>query len=156
MRLHTAIILALIVVTAAPPTVAARDTGTAYERMSRIADQLDCPVCQGQSVKESNAQLARQMRQIIDEKIAAGASDEDIWNFFAERYGNGILRDPPKEGLALGLWIGPIVAAAIGIVAVSFALMRHRSWTTPETPAHLTDVAAQVDQLRNARDDNHP
>jgi cytochrome c-type biogenesis protein CcmH len=155
-RIRTAAILALIVITVALPTVAATDVGTVYERMSRIADKLDCPVCQGQSVKESNSQLAQQMRHIIDEKIAAGASDEDIWDFFAERYGQGVLRDPPKEGFALGLWIGPIVASAIGVLAVSLVLMQNRSWTTPDAPTHLTNVATQVDQLRKDRDDNHP
>ena len=68
-----------------------------YARQSRIADQLDCPVCQGQSVKESNAQLAQQMRAIISTKIADGATDAEIFDFFATRYGVGILRDPPRR-----------------------------------------------------------
>ena len=98
-----------------------------YARQSRIADRLDCPVCQGQSVKESNAPLAQQMRALINEKIADGASDEEIFDFFAARYGVGILRDPPKQGLALGVWLGPIVAAVAGVLVVGMALLRRRA-----------------------------
>ena len=108
MSLRAAVALLLVIASLSVPAVAADDSDAdaLYARQSRIADQLDCPVCQGQSVKESNAPLAQQMRALIYEKIADGASDEEIFDFFETRYGVGVLRDPPKQGLALGVWLG--------------------------------------------------
>ena len=127
-----------------------------YDRQSRIADQLDCPVCQGQSVKESNAPLAQQMRAIINEKIEDGASDDEIFDFFAARYGVGILRDPPKQGLALGVWLGPIVAAVAGVLAVGVVLLRRRPQSVPEADDGLPELEARIDQLRHPPNDERP
>ena len=60
----------------------------------------------------------------------------------------GILRDPPKEGLALGLWLGPIIAAAVGVHAVGVVLLRRRPRPTPHTDGHLSELEAQIDRLR--------
>ena len=155
MSLRASIALAVIIAVTVTTGAVATGPEQAYERMAHIADQLDCPVCQGQSVKESNAHLARQMREIIDQKIAGGASDDEIFDFFVDRYGEGILRDPPKQGLALGVWIGPIVAAAIGVVAVALVLMRRHPRPSAEPAAHLGDLEAQVDRLRRVRGDDH-
>ena len=123
-----------------------------YARQSHIADQLDCPVCQGQSVKESNAPLAQQMRALINEKIADGASDDEIFDFFAARYGVGVLRDPPKQGLALGVWLGPIIAAAAGVLAVGVVLLRRRPQPVPKADESLHELEAKIDQLRHPSD----
>ncbi len=125
------------------------DADAVYARQSHIADQLDCPVCQGQSVKESNAPLAQQMRALINEKIADGAPDEEIFDFFAARYGVGILRDPPKQGLALGVWLGPIIAAAAGVLTVGVVLLRRRPRPVPRPDARLRELEDQIDRLRH-------
>ena len=128
------------------------DADALYARQSRLADQLDCPVCQGQSVKESNAPLAQQMRALINEKIVDGASDEEIFDFFETRYGVGVLRDPPKQGLALGVWLGPIIAAAAGVLAVGVVLLRRRPPPVPRADESLRELEAHVDRLRHPPD----
>lgn len=109
-----------------------------------IANQLNCPVCQGQSVRDSNSELARQMRQVIQQKLAQGESREQILQYFVERYGVGILREPPREGFLWLLWWGPIIGLAVGIIVVVLYL-RHRGASadtsvdevSPETLAEL-------------------
>ena len=150
MSLRAAVALLLLLASLSVPAVAAdeSDADALYARQSRIADQLDCPVCQGQSVKESNAPLAQQMRALINEKIADGASDEEIFDFFETRYGVGVLRDPPKQGLALGVWLGPIIAAAAGVLAVGVVLLRRRPPPVPKADENLRELESRIDRLR--------
>lgn len=158
MNLRAALVLTLVIASLGVAVVSAdeNDADALYDRQSRIADKLDCPVCQGQSVKESNAPLAQQMRAIINEKIGDGASDEEIFDFFAARYGVGILRDPPKQGLALGVWLGPIVAAVAGVLAVGVVLLRRRPQSVPTTDENVRELEAQIDQLRHPPNDERP
>ena len=153
----TAAALLLIASLSVPAVLADEsDADALYARQSRLADQLDCPVCQGQSVKESNAPLAQQMRALINEKIADGASDEEIFDFFETRYGVGVLRDPPKQGLALGVWLGPIVAAAAGVLAVGVVLLRRRPQPVPKADENLGELEAQIDRLRHPPNGERP
>ncbi len=151
MNLRATAAALLLVASLSVPAVLAEesDADALYARQSRLADQLDCPVCQGQSVKESNAPLARQMRALINEKIADGASDEEIFDFFETRYGVGVLRDPPKQGLALGVWLGPIIAAAAGVLAVGVVLLRRRPQPVPTADENLGELEARIDRLRH-------
>lgn len=158
MNLRAALVLMLVIASLGVAVVSAdeNDADALYDRQSRIANQLDCPVCQGQSVKESNAPLAQQMRAIINEKIGDGASDEEIFDFFAARYGVGILRDPPKQGLALGVWLGPIIAAAAGVLAVGVVLLRRRPQSVSTADDSLPELEARIDQLRHPPNDERP
>ncbi len=92
------------------------------ERTWAIAAKLACPVCAGQSVKDSSAELAVQMRATIAEQLRRGRSEAEVIEFMVERYGEEILLDPPKSGIQLWVWIGPvaIVAAGVAIVASRF------------------------------------
>lgn len=101
-----------------------------------IANELNCPVCEGQSVRDSNSQLARQMRQVIQQKLDAGESPEQIKAYFVERYGIGILREPPKEGFTWALWWGPVVGLAFG-AAVLYAYLSHRVAAAERQAAEL-------------------
>ncbi len=80
----------------------------------RVARQLQCPVCEGQNVADSNSGLAQDMRAVMRGKIEAGESDQQILDFFVSRYGEGILTEPPKRGLSLVVWAGPVIALALG------------------------------------------
>ncbi len=80
----------------------------------QIANQLNCPVCQGQSVRDSNSELARQMRQLIQQKLDAGESREEILQYFVDRYGVSVLREPPRKGYFWALWLGPVVGLVGG------------------------------------------
>ena len=97
------------------------------EQIWAIAGKLACPVCAGQSVKDSNAQLAVQMRQVIAEQLDLGRSESEIIAYMVDRYGEEILLDPPKSGPQLWVWIGPVVVIAAGLVLAASRF----SWNLP-------------------------
>lgn len=148
--LLAALVLALPVHAADEPDLETR------KRMWSIAERLDCPVCQGQSVRDSNAQLASQMREIILIKLQTGESENQIMDFFADRYGPGVLREPPREGLALGVWIGPLVIVAGGTALLGWALTRRRRPAPTTDDGDLEAYERQVDDLRQAGRDSPP
>lgn len=151
-RLRASLLLALLAVAvlAVPAHAADEPDLPTRKRMWSIAERLDCPVCQGQSVRESNAQLAAQMREIILIKLQAGESESQIMDFFADRYGLAVLREPPREGLALGVWIGPVVILGLGILLLGWVLARGRQPALAADNEDLQAYEQQVDDLRRA------
>jgi cytochrome c-type biogenesis protein CcmH len=95
------------------------------DRVNEIAYHLMCPVCQGQSVAESNSNLANDMRMIIRKQLEEGKTDQEVLDYFVKRYGDSILSSPPTKGINWLLWIMPGVAVALG--AVGIALFLHKS-----------------------------
>lgn len=111
------------------------------QRTIKLAREIHCPICAGESVADSQTELARQMRGIIEEKVQAGESDQEIKDYFVARYGESILFDPPKSGFRLGLWWMPLIVVAIGaIVVVSFVRERTRA-PRPAVPDVSTEDA---------------
>lgn len=110
-------ILLLIGVILAEP-VSAQGTDA---QAQAIAAQLRCPVCQNESVADSPAVLAAQMRALIREKLAAGESAEQITAYFVSRYGEWILLEPPRSGLTSLVWIVPPAVLLLGgVIAARF------------------------------------
>lgn len=97
-----------------------------------ISYLLMCPVCQGQSVAESNSELAKDMRSIIRQKLEAGESKEEIINYFVNRYGESILGYPPVKGVNLLLWILPALAVLFGGIGIGLFLYRSKANTGQE------------------------
>ena len=64
----------------------------------RISSKLQCPICEGTSIADSRSAIAQDMRKVIADKLATGESEEAILQYFVDRYGPGILRDPPVTG----------------------------------------------------------
>lgn len=92
-----------------------------------IANSLNCPVCQGESVRDSNAQLAHDIRQLIQQKLDQGQTRQQIMDYFVSRYGVTILRQPPKHGFSLALWWIPVGATMIGLLILGgFVTQRQR------------------------------
>lgn len=91
-----------------------------------IANNLNCPVCEGQSVRDSNAQLARDMRRTIQTQLDEGYTEEEIYDYFVDRYGVGILRDPPRDGFFLTLWWAPVIGVAIGALVLGTFITQRR------------------------------
>jgi cytochrome c-type biogenesis protein CcmH len=108
----------------------------------RIGKQLQCPVCSGASVADSPSDLAGQMRNVIRSKLEAGEGESQIISYFVERYGDGVLIEPPRHGFTLAVWLAPIGALAAG----AFLLWRlTRIWLRPRQPVSLaTDSAPKV------------
>ncbi|APD08815.1 MULTISPECIES: cytochrome c-type biogenesis protein [Thermus] len=76
----------------------------------RIARELRCPVCQGESAAESNSGVAVEMRRLIAEMLQEGKTEEEIKAFFVDRYGEWILYEPPRRGVTLWAWVLPGLA----------------------------------------------
>jgi cytochrome c-type biogenesis protein CcmH len=117
----------------APPTE--RDP-VAQARAVNLANELRCLVCQNQSIAESNAELAVDLRRQIDEQIGAGKTDREILDFMVARYGDFVLYRPPVRASTVLLWGGPLVLLLIG-VTVAWRVLRSRRARADERP--LTD-----------------
>ena len=90
------------------------------KRARSISKNIRCVVCQNQSIDESNAPLAKDMRILIREKIKDGKNDKEIYDFLTERYGNFILLNPPFNFNTFFLWLSPFLFIFIGIYIVYF------------------------------------
>jgi len=105
----------------------------AAKRAVRLSEQLRCLVCQNQSIAESNAELAVDLRRQIHEQIAAGKSDSEIVDFMVQRYGDFVLYRPPFKSSTVLLWLGPAALLLLGLWTLRRAL-RQRKRATEEPP----------------------
>ena len=114
-------------------------------RAAALAEQLRCLVCQNQSIAESNAELAVDLRREINEQIRAGRSDQQIVDFMVARYGDFVLYRPPLKSHTWLLWFGPALLAVAALLAFVRAL-RNRRRRAVERP--LTDAErAEAERL---------
>ena len=96
------------------------------ERMMAIAAELRCLVCQNQSIADSDADLAKDFRNQIREKLQQGQSERDIIGYMTARYGDFVLWRPPFKPTTLLLWLGPLLLVVAGLIALFFRLARER------------------------------
>ena len=89
-------------------------------RARDISKNIRCMICQNQSIDESNAPLARDLRILIRNKIKEGNKDEEIYKFLTDRYGDFILLKPPVKLSTLALWVLPFIFFVIGVLIVFF------------------------------------
>lgn len=116
----TAVVLAGILL------AASAQAQTLDDRVYAVARQLLCPVCAGQTVAESDAAVAGEMRAIIRQKLLAGETPDQILRYFVAEFGEGVLAEPPRRGLSLVLYIAPMLALSLGFVIAAAAIRR---WT---------------------------
>ena len=88
---------------------------TLDQRTYEVARQLQCPVCNGESVADSSSPIAQTMRDLIRLKLANGESEQQVIQEFHQRYGDTILETPPLQGFTLLIWLGPIVMLLAGL-----------------------------------------
>ena len=91
-----------------------------------LMETLRCLVCQGQSIADSDADMAGDMRALVRERVAAGESPEAIRAWLIDRYGNWVSYKPPVEPLTWPLWAAPILFVALGLWLVRGRLRRRR------------------------------
>lgn len=92
-----------------------RPLSTAQEAQAQaIGRTIRCPVCQGLPITESPSDLSRQMLRELREQVGAGQNADQITTYFAARYGDTVLLDPPRRGVNLLLWLGPLAALLLG------------------------------------------
>jgi cytochrome c-type biogenesis protein CcmH len=105
----------------------------AAARAVDLAAQLRCLVCQNQSIAESNAELAVDLRRQIDQQIAAGKSDREILAFMTERYGDFVLYRPPFKAATALLWLGPALLLVLGFFVLR-RVLRDRARAAADRP----------------------
>lgn len=91
-----------------------------------LMETLRCVVCQGQSIADSNAEMAGDMRALVRQKIAAGEQPDAIRAWFIERYGHWVSYQPEMSAIAAPVWIAPIVVLLIGLVLVRGRFRKRR------------------------------
>ena len=123
------IVLVVVVIGALVAGTRPSGTKTNAERVQSIAKSVRCPTCRGQSVADSDAPAAANVRKDIERRVADGQSDDDIRSALAARFGDGILLTPPRSGVAGLVWVLPVVAvvAAAGGLTLAFRRWR-REW----------------------------
>lgn len=113
---------------------------SALEAATReVASQIRCVQCQGVSIEDSPTDLAKEMKQIIRDQLAAGRSPEEVKAYFVERYGEWILLNPPAKGLNLVVYVLPILGLLGGAVVVGVLIRR---WTRPVGDVGAPDAGA--------------
>lgn len=141
--------IALLLLFICGPVLAAQVSEDPLERETlAIASTLRCTVCQNQSVAESHADLARDMRQIIREQLAAGKSRKEIVDYFVARYGDYVLLKPPYEGPGVMVWLGPLVLVVVLVVSAFLYLRRRLRAPLPPPPVMSEEDAARVREAR--------
>lgn len=133
-----------IVVTALAACVSEDDL-TPDQRAYTLDRELMCPVCDGQTLDQSHAQIAEDMKLILREKIAEGETNEEIRDYFVARYGEVVLAAPEASGFNLLVWLMPVVVVGGGALAVFWVLknMRRNSGDlAAEGPARPTTTLA--------------
>lgn len=145
--------LALLLCLVAVPAAAAVDPDEIFddpaleERARGLFKDLRCVVCRNEAIDESNADLARDMRLMVREQLAAGATDEEAMNFMVERYGEYVLLRPTTEGVNLVLWAAAPAMFVVALAGAVLYLRRRRSASdslsaelSPEEEARLREL----------------
>ena len=121
----------------------AADDPVLEKRVTGLAAELRCLVCQNQTLADSNAPLAVDLRNQIREQLKGGASERDVIDFLVARYGDFVLYRPPLKATTLALWVGPFVFLALGLILLFRRIARRRS-TAPELSAAERERAAKL------------
>ena len=127
---------ALLLLAALAAPLAAKEAAPAAadpvleQRVMKLAEELRCLVCQNQTLAESNAPLAEDLRNQLREKMREGKTDREVVDFLVERYGDFVLYRPPLKATTVLLWFGPLLLLAIGFAVLLRRVRRHSAEET--------------------------
>jgi len=113
------------------------------ESYETLTKELRCLVCQNQTIADSNAELAGDLRRQVYEMLQQGQSEQDIIRFMTDRYGDFVLYKPPFEGKTSLLWIAPVVFLVMGLMMVFFVIRRKKATAQLQVNALETDIEKQ-------------
>jgi cytochrome c-type biogenesis protein CcmH len=122
------------------------------ERARALSKELRCLVCQNQSIDDSDAELARDLRRLVREKIVDGHSDGEILSFLTARYGDFVLLRPPVRPETWGLWFGPLVVFLLAAAGLALWLHRRRRAPPVERSELSASERARLEALLGERD----
>ena len=137
-------VAALLACLALAPLAGAVDSGQRFEdpaeqsRYERVIRDLRCLVCRSESIADSNAPLARDLRVLVRERLTAGDSDTQTVGYIVQRYGNFVLLKPPVQVNTLLLWIGPLLLAVLAAFGFSRYLSRQAGMSSPTATETFT------------------
>ena len=142
-------LLAFLLVVSPAPWAHAKEAAPAAadpaleQKVMALAAELRCLVCQNQTIADSTAPLAKDLRNQVREKMRQGASDSEIIDFMVARYGDFVLYRPPVKATTLLLWFGPLLLVAAGLL-VLLRRLRRRPAPEPELSAAERERARKL------------
>ena len=120
-------------------------------RARTISEELRCMVCQNESIDESNAPLAHDLRLLVRKRLVAGDSDQQVLNYIVARYGVFVLLDPPFEPVTWLLWLGPPILVVGAAAALLIRAGGRRRRTEPATAPLSAEESARAAALLGDR-----
>jgi cytochrome c-type biogenesis protein CcmH len=120
-------------------------------RARDISRQLRCLVCQNQSIDDSDAPLAHDLRILVRDRLTAGDTDEQAFDFIVKRYGNFVLLKPPLQLNTLALWFGPALLLLLSAVGFGRYVRKQTAGPTAEAAALTSSEQERLDALLNRR-----
>ncbi len=129
--LALALHIAIVSVNAAD-AVPAESSPELEAQVQRVAQELRCLVCQNQTIADSNAELAQDLRREVRRLLASGVSEAEVREFMVARYGDFVLYRPPVKATTVALWVGPFLLLVVGLwVAQRIIMARRRNVQGP-------------------------
>lgn len=126
----------------------AADDAALEKRVAALAHELRCLVCQNQTLADSNAPLAVDLRNQIREQLQKGASERDVTDFMVQRYGDFVLYRPPLKASTVLLWGGPFLLLALGVFQLARRMRSARRQAPPLSEAQRARAAQLIEQSR--------
>jgi cytochrome c-type biogenesis protein CcmH len=117
------------------------------ERARDISGGLRCIVCRNESIDDSNAELARDLRLLVRERLVAGDTDEEVVAFVVDRYGEFVLLRPPMQGSTIALWLTAPVLLILGLGMAAVYIRRRASAPAPAEQALSEEEAARLKEI---------
>jgi cytochrome c-type biogenesis protein CcmH len=156
MRWLRLLITAVTLCAAAPASLAVQPDEVlpdpALEARARVlSKELRCMVCQNQSIDDSDAPLARDLRVLVRERLQAGDSDAQVLDFLVKRYGEFVLLNPRFSGRTAVLWLMPVLVLLIGAGVLVLAWRRYRRVARPDSPAATSAPLTAAEDARLSR-----
>ena len=113
-------------------------------RLKNLGEELRCLVCQNQTIADSNAPLALDLRNQIRVQVKQGKSDDEIRAYMTQRYGDFVLYKPPFKATTAVLWIGPFALVAVGVLVFLFLVRRRKPVVEAPVPAQRREEIASL------------
>lgn len=123
----------------------------AHKRVVEISEQLRCLVCQNQSIIDSNAELAVDLRNQVIEQVKAGRTNQEIIDYMVERYGDFVLYKPPFKTSTLILWLGPVALFVIALGAFYVNIRRRKRLVAEASKPLTSQEQALADELLSGK-----
>lgn len=124
-----------------------------YDQINEIAENLNCPTCTGINLADCQTLTCEQWRDQISELVAQGYTEQEVLDYFADRYGTQVLQEPPRSGFTLILWVLPVLALLLG---GGWLLYTMRGWAkAPATPAAPVSTPPTLVQPSSSQAPSH-